>query len=815
MQMADNFNIRLPDGTTIPVPAWATESTLEKITFQMDKANDLDDKLFSLMRGVSLKSEDIIEILEDIIEHQDETEEERQKDNKLNAKNIAQGVTKTISKFNDTDKPLSKMVDMAGELGGSLFEGIKGSGKSAKSTGVFAEALDMVAPGLEAVGGAALAYAGWNAAKLEQFAEAQGKMIDAGAIFYSSGDMFDQMYSRAMDAGITYTQLTDIVGSHGAAIQSLGNGVSQGSSNFLSMFTRLNESTDELGDLGLRSGELAEAYADYINVVRLTGMSDMRTRAGQDAVQQSFTNLVVESTALANLTSENRSDILKRQMAALSDPELAAALKTMRDRGNINQADVAEEFTKQLALMAPQLGDIGSQLTDAINGEIFATVENPQNFDIRKRLDPTTIAAFEDVMPGLVDRINNSIRTGDVENAGNMLVEAFANMDQQRRGSSIAGANTFLGVVQALQAAGMMVDQDMGRLADMTEQERQTAIAESRSKLAESGGMTKAMNDLTIAFLNVQDSITINLNDASQTVEGFAKTIREGAQNINDFFGFGSDPDPALEAARADAQGRKITTDQRERVVGDTGEAAGLTQDQAESAQEAMRSGLRITDDQKEALEALSKGLENQIGTTADEFDNAVESLAERFRSGRVNSGAFRAVDTFREPLVKRLEAILDDETLSPDEVPDYVRIRQSLEKAMGLRNVLMDSGLSSRLLGEFEGSSLGELGDLGYEAEELGFQKNLPQQPASDQLNDQTSNYVNPRTPTIENVREESSIQPASFETSSNTRDIEAQKRALQIKEDQLKSMREMAALTVKAHQSSQRDRKLSSTDT
>ena len=33
--MADNYNIRLPDGTTVPLPAWARESTLRVLVDQM------------------------------------------------------------------------------------------------------------------------------------------------------------------------------------------------------------------------------------------------------------------------------------------------------------------------------------------------------------------------------------------------------------------------------------------------------------------------------------------------------------------------------------------------------------------------------------------------------------------------------------------------------------------------------------------------------------------------------------------------------------------------------------------------------------
>jgi hypothetical protein len=535
--MADNYNIRMADGTVITVPGWASEDTLKLILQQMQRANVLDDKLFNIINGVTIDTDDIANALEDLLDNQEEQQTEEKKQRKQYSKQVARGVSNLIDKFSDTDKPLSKMVDMVGDLGGAAKEGVGGLDNFGKAGKSLKEGITKMIPGLEAAGAVGMAWLGFNAAKLEQFAEAQSNMIDAGAIFYDSSQTFDDLFRRSMDAGISYTQLTKIAQGYGGALQSLGSGVSQGTVRFLDMFSDLNKSADALGDFGLTSTEMAETYAEYINVARLTGQINRETNDVQATVQKSFTNLMIESTALANLTSENRSEILKRQMAALTGPELAAALKTMRDRGNIREADVATEFTKQLALMSPQLGPIGDQLGEAITGELFATVENPQNFDIRKRLDTTTIAAFDELMPGLIDKINTGIRTGEIENASNILVQSFANMDQSRKGSAIAASGTLLNVMQQLQVAGMQVQMDMGKVAEMSAEEREAANVEAAKKLEESGQMTKNMNDLTIAFMNVQDALTVNLADASDTVEGLTGILNSGAEKISKFFG--------------------------------------------------------------------------------------------------------------------------------------------------------------------------------------------------------------------------------------------------------------------------------------
>ena len=50
----DVYNITLPDGTTVPVPAWASESTLEMLVAQLDREYSLDKQLIKEIYNINI-----------------------------------------------------------------------------------------------------------------------------------------------------------------------------------------------------------------------------------------------------------------------------------------------------------------------------------------------------------------------------------------------------------------------------------------------------------------------------------------------------------------------------------------------------------------------------------------------------------------------------------------------------------------------------------------------------------------------------------------------------------------------------------------
>ncbi len=534
--MAD-INIQVGD-QVIAVPEWASETTLRQLRSSYQNNARFERALLKLMGSAGDSLEGVERATKNMAQNVSRETKKREKDNVQTGRKVGRAFNGLINRFNQTEKPLSAMVDLVGDFGSGVNGVIGGLGKINNKFGGF---MGTVSKNLSKYGGpimeAGLAYAGFVAAKVEQFADAQKTLIDAGAIFMQGGIQgFEELRSRTYDAGISYEALSKTVSSYGVAIQSLSNGVSGGTDRFVDYFTALNDTADNFGDFGMASADMATAYAEYINVQRLTGQINKDTTDVQSKLNKGFTDLMLETSALAALTGENRSELLKRRMSALSEVDVAASLKILRGQGREGSAQVLEEITKQLADVAPHFGEIGQTITDALNREAFASANNIGTFDIRRTMDPTMVGAIEKSMPDLLDNINSKMQSGNVEGASNMVRDALMNVQQVQFGSALAGKDTVAGLVREIQKSSILVNQAQGNVKGMGKDEMDAQKKIAGEQLKASGEITKNFNSLTEGFLKAQDALTPSLDMASETLRVFGDTLKSGAdflQGVN------------------------------------------------------------------------------------------------------------------------------------------------------------------------------------------------------------------------------------------------------------------------------------------
>jgi len=324
--MAKVHNITLPDGTTIPVPAWATEDTMTQVAGYMAASNKVDQKFLGLMKGLGADVTDLQREISSLVTGvknttKNETALDAADATSKGFKNIANSVMKASNFFGDAEKPMTSLVSATG----TLTDGLKGLDEGfikrlmpegsalGKFFGKFGGTLDVATD-------AGLALLGWNAAKFEQFADAQKLALEAGAIFYSSGDQFDQLYSRSMDAGVSYNNMMEAVNQFGGTLTGLGGSVSAGTDNFIHMFDNLNDMADGFGDLGLTSKDMLNQYGQFLEYARLSGRLGNATLDAGDKINKSFIDLTIESAGLANLTALSKSEAMSRQLAAMTEP---------------------------------------------------------------------------------------------------------------------------------------------------------------------------------------------------------------------------------------------------------------------------------------------------------------------------------------------------------------------------------------------------------------------------------------------------------------------------------------------------------------
>ena len=544
----DVYNITLPDGTTVPVPAWASEGTMEMLAAQLGLNYSLDKKLVEEVYKINLDTSSAEKTFKDavdrIVKNQRDTAKAEEKSRERFVKGLASSTAGLIDKLNNTEKPLSTFLDLSKSAASGLGKGIgELVGGSERGAAFLKSTFGKLSSSAADLGGdVAAALLGFNVAKLEQFEEAQRTMINSGAIFFEGSRAYHNLYQRSIEAGISYTQMSKIVSEYGAGIQALGHGVSSGTDTFLQFFNDLNDSSDVIGDFGLSSEQMARSFAEYINIARLTGRLNRDTIGAQEPLANSYKTLMLETTALASLTGQSRDEILQKRMASISDPETAAALKIMRESGSVQQADLFESLVTQFAMAGEEMGAPGQQLMDAISREAFRSAENIEDFDVRGVLmatNPDLLGAFDSMDSSFIDGINQAVRTGKVAggNILNFILKSYA--DLQDTGVDLArlsadASNPYLESIMAISAGSLQVSTQFRNLIDASGSELEATIRKSQAALAASGPATVAMNNITESFMKLQERITFPLDDLANVSETLASVMLDAVDWFKD-----------------------------------------------------------------------------------------------------------------------------------------------------------------------------------------------------------------------------------------------------------------------------------------
>ncbi len=537
--MAKTTNILLPDGSTIQVPAWATETTLVAMAQQVQRTNVLTSKMLEGVKEMAELDEEVITAIKNTVEAT-KTNAETNKAQSEGQSNMVLGavgaIKDTASFFGDSEKPLSSMVGAIKELVGKVSGpgGKKGLEKLGGKDGMsgLTKFFEKFGGSISVVGDVALAWAGWNAAKFEQFAEVQQKMIDSGSIFYASALEFDRLYEDSFKSGVTYNAFADTISNYGATMTALGGNVSQGSKQFLGMFKQLSNVTDSMGDLGMQNTELMNQYAAYLEMARLTGQIDQKTMKDKGKeLGQSFTDLVVESTALASLTKLNRSEALQVQLAALSDVRLAAGTSTLRDMGLDNQAKTIDNIVKQVALIAAGSEGAGRQvfenIAEAMNKGVYQFSENIENFDLKLVMDRDTVNTLQAVAPGLIESINTKVKEGSLAEGGvqTFLMNEMAKVNTKRFVTDAAEGPAKQ--ILEFQGTALRLQQNFKAVIGKGKEEMKKLNDTTKKKLEAAGTTVEALNDAAKMFLTAQQAITLDINELSVGVKAVSGWFEE------------------------------------------------------------------------------------------------------------------------------------------------------------------------------------------------------------------------------------------------------------------------------------------------
>ncbi|MDA9302350.1 hypothetical protein N9Q27_00070 [bacterium] len=578
------YNLTLPDGTTIPVPAWAREATLSVLVEQLKIGSSLNKSLIKEVTDLNLDTDEIEDSIQDMFTSLENVKLQESEDEKKARAGFAKGIAKAtndvVDSLSDTSQPLTTMTKNAELAAGWLG---KGGGQWLRNSTALAETFegagDFIAGAADGLGDAFFAYAGFVAGQLESFAKAQTNMINAGAIFFDASVSFDDLRESAAASGITYNQLSEIAMQYGTGLQVLGRGVSGGVTEFLNTFKDLQETSEAFGDFGMSNEQLAAGFAEFIEVSRLTGLVNNRTQDASGVLEQGYTTLLQETTALAALTGKSRDQLLAEQNEALKNPTTAAALIRMEERGFGDEAEVISSIVRQLANTAEYLPAGVSDMIQLAIGTAYGELEageNISNVDLRAALraaDPSgsvsTILNSSGI--DIMEKIQTAVANGSTpDDIRSFIYEEIAAIDEGIDADIRMNTGTlsdYAAMVLEFRTKSILADKDFATLLRGTEEERNAVYADMQQQLATSGTATLALNDLTKLFLQAQSKLTPDLDKSA----AYARSIAGGMEHIANLLNgqTSADNDSGIGGGLNPLVTAQITTEQRDQQLND------------------------------------------------------------------------------------------------------------------------------------------------------------------------------------------------------------------------------------------------------
>ncbi|MAI03269.1 MAG: hypothetical protein CMQ75_01905 [Gammaproteobacteria bacterium] len=230
---------------------------------------------------------------------------------------------------------------------------------------------------------------------------------DVGITF---GDSFIKTQQKLSYVGLNLDQFGDIVAQNLPTMRELGKNTEEGSQNFIKALTKFVEGTNEFGNFGLKSDEMAQLLAEELEIKRRTMSADELQLHIQDDLNKSMIANIREQERMSKITGDSVRERIAAQMRMRNDIRVQAAMMGMNDQQRQAITGVASNLTEQLGPAGKAIGDAiaqgiaveGTEMTTA--GGQMAALDSSGNI---MRIIQEGIAAIK--AGGDPDQINQRI----------------------------------------------------------------------------------------------------------------------------------------------------------------------------------------------------------------------------------------------------------------------------------------------------------------------------------------------------------------------------------------------------------------------
>ena len=426
-------------GEKITVPAWSTETTLSTVAgYSEATAKALTAMLKSQGKEGNV-ARDNNKLFKNMLNAQKNTTDQAEEAAK-NADKAAKNADKASKKeLAELKKASDDRIAQVKDLNKSFNErDLEGMTRAIAGTGLLG-----VAAGI-AVG------------TIVQFSKDLTEMSNIGVGF---GDTLLELKAHSTATGLSLADYGKLISGNMDGMVALGGTVHEGARLFSGLSRQIRNASNDFHQFGLSNMEMNQVIADEIELRRKSGMQQSLI-AGN--VAASMNDLMLETSALANITGQDRREVMRARNEAMNDEVTSAFIGTLSDAARENALGTNAIFSK--------LGAAG----DTMFASIFGGMASGVDADVINSGALAKLAALSPeigtMITGIDDFINSNLNNNDTPEFQAGLVALVAEMqnsivgDERERLSLLANTNgaqaenarLLLGIVR--DASGMNTD---------------------------------------------------------------------------------------------------------------------------------------------------------------------------------------------------------------------------------------------------------------------------------------------------------------------------------------------------------------------
>lgn len=499
--MADTIDIDI-GGQVFTVPAWATEETAKS----MMKYNEASAKALTELLRTSTRGNQVV------------------MKNQALFREMKNATVKAAENFSDT----------AGSAGRDLKEGskeIKAAGKDLGKRGKeFFTAFDKaditgMVSAIAAVGGLG-GVAGYGVKVLQNYTQNLMTLANTGIGLNQS---FSELRQQAAGAGMDMENYTKLMSTNGDNLRALGDTTGDGAMRFTELSRQVRTAAREFNNFGLTNTELNEAIMQEIELRRTSG----RTQAElANDVAGSMNRLMVESTQLANLTGQDRREVLRQRQQAMQSGAATAFRMRLSGEGGPgfdNYANIAS----LLGAGGPVGEQLGQAFVDAIGGGIDLAAVNGGQF--------ARLSAFGEggqQIRDLFEFIRANFRTMDTEEFNLQVSTMLGDMQDALSAAELDTLGTFAAVGDETASQIVQFYANLQGLSDSVEENRAAMDATAQAmRDNEALAIPAAVEEMVNS---IKGAVVEGINEAFQglaSTQGEAgQMFLDGVRNVTDSF---------------------------------------------------------------------------------------------------------------------------------------------------------------------------------------------------------------------------------------------------------------------------------------